>query len=443
MWISYTKYMNNRLRNTNKEEEIMKKVVKKVIAPALAVAMAASCTVCVSAEENETIKLTVWGAEEDQNLLKELTDKFQETYKDQTFDIQIGVESESTAKDTVLTDVEAAADVYAFADDQISDLVKAGALLKLDDYADALQLAGKTLDDVKAANVDGSIEAATVDGSLYAFPRAADNGYFLYYDSSVLTEEDVASWDSLLAAADKAGKKVGMTLASGWYNASFFYGAGFTTGLNEDGTTAMDWNGTSADGYTGVDVVKGMLDIAGNSAFMAIADGDISNQLASGNLVACVSGTWDGITAQNVYGDGYAATKLPTFKVGDAQVQQGSVAGYKFVGVNGYSENSGWAVLLADYISNEEAQQAFFDQRESGPSNKNVAASDSVKENVALGALAQQAEFAQAQKVGGKYWDPAQTFGELIAQGTLSADDDAAIQEALDNLVDGATAPIE
>ena len=421
----------------------MKKVVKKVIAPALAVAMAASCTVCVSAEENETIKLTVWGAEEDQNLLKELTDKFQETYKDQTFDIQIGVESESTAKDTVLTDVEAAADVYAFADDQISDLVKAGALLKLDDYADALQLAGKTLDDVKAANVDGSIEAATVDGSLYAFPRAADNGYFLYYDSSVLTEEDVASWDSLLAAADKAGKKVGMTLASGWYNASFFYGAGFTTELNDDGTTTMDWKGKSADGYTGVDVVKGMLDIAGNSAFMAIADGDISNQLASGNLVACVSGTWDGITAQNVYGDGYAATKLPTFKVGDAQVQQGSVAGYKFVGVNGYSENSGWAVLLADYISNEEAQQAFFDQRESGPSNKNVAASDSVKENVALGALAQQAEFAQAQKVGGKYWDPAQTFGELIAQGTLSVDDDAAIQEALDNLVDGATAPIE
>lgn len=421
----------------------MKKAVQKVIAPALAVAMAASCTVCVNAEENETIKLTVWGAEEDQNLLKELTDKFQETYKDQTFDIQIGVESESTAKDTVLTDVEAAADVYAFADDQISDLVKAGALLNLDDYADALQVAGKTLDDVKAANVDGSIEAATVDGSLYAFPRAADNGYFLYYDSSVLTEEDVASWDSLLAAADKAGKKVGMTLASGWYNASFFYGAGFTTGLNEDGTTAIDWNGTSADGYTGVDVVKGMLDIAGNSAFMAIADGDISNQLASGNLAACVSGTWDGITAQDVYGDGYAATKLPTFKVGDAQVQQGSVAGYKFVGVNGYSENSGWAVLLAEYISNEEAQQAFFDQRESGPSNKNVAASDSVKENVALGALAQQAEFAQAQKVGGKYWDPAQTFGELIAQGALSAEDDAAIQEALDNLVEGVTAPVE
>ena len=42
-----------------------------------------------------------------------------------------------------------------------------------------------------------------------------------------------------------------------------------------------------------------------------------------------------------------------------------------------------------------------------------------------------------------KYWDPAKTFGELIAQGTLSADDDNAIQEALDNLVEGATASVE
>ena len=309
-----------------------------------AAAMALSCTVCVSAAEDETIKLTVWGAEEDQNLLKELTDKFQEKYADQKFDIQIGVESESTAKDTILTDVEAGADVYAFADDQLTDLVKAGALLKLDDYAEALQLADTTLDDVKAANVEGAIDAA--------------------------------SWDSLLEAADKAGKKVGMTLASG-------------------------------------------------------------------NLVACVSGTWGAITAQDVFGDGYAATKLPTFTVGDKQVQQGSVAGYKYVGVNGYSENSGWAVLLAEDLTNEESQQIFFDQRESGSSNKNVAASDSVQENVALAALAAQSEYAHAQKVGGKYWDPAQTFGELVAQGTLSADNDNAIQEALDNLVDGVTAPVE
>ena len=45
--------------------------------------------------------------------------------------------------------------------------------------------------------------------------------------------------------------------------------------------------------------------------------------------------------------------------------------------------------------------------------------------------------------VGGKYWDPSQTLGELIAQGGLKADDEAGIQAALDTLVEGVTAPVE
>lgn len=231
--------------------------LKKVLAVTLTGAMALSSAMCVSADETETVSLTVWGAEEDQTLLSELAEGFKETYAEYaTFDIQIGVESESTAKDTVLTDVEAAADVYAFPDDQLTALVNAGALLDLEEYAEVIEAyAGKTLDDVKSANVEGSVEAASIDGDLYAFPRAADNGYFLYYDSSVISAEDAASWDTLLAAAAEAGGKVGMTLNSGWYNASFFYGAGFTTGLNDDGTTTIDWNGTSEDGYTGVQVV--------------------------------------------------------------------------------------------------------------------------------------------------------------------------------------------
>ena len=95
----------------------------------------------------EPISLTLWGAEEDQALLADLVEKFKAQYSDQTFDIKIGVESESTAKDTVLTDVEAAADVFAFANDQLNDLVAAGALLALDgDIAQVLPAyAGKTI----------------------------------------------------------------------------------------------------------------------------------------------------------------------------------------------------------------------------------------------------------------------------------------------------------
>lgn len=398
------------------------------------------------AASGETISLTLWGAEEDQTYLAERVEAFKAAYPDYTFDIQIGVESESTAKDTILTDIEAAADVFAFADDQLADLVAAGALLALDDNMSQVleAYAGKTLDDVKAANVEVSIEDATYNDTLYAFPTSADNGYFLYYDSTVFTEDDVKTWDSLLAAAEAngGGKKVGMTLASGWYNAGFFYGAGFTTGRNDDGTTTMDWNGTSPSGVTGVQVTQAMLNIASNPSFMAIADGDISNQIASGKLCAVISGTWDAENVQNVFGDGYAATVLPTYTVGDQQIQTGSVGGCKLMGINAHCENSGWAVLLADFLTNEESQVIHFEQRQIGPSNINAQNSDAVAANIAINAVLQQSQYAVIQKAGGKYWDPAATFGEKIAQGQI-ATDDASVQAALDELVEGVTAPIE
>lgn len=390
----------------------------------------------------ETVKLTVWAAENDQDYLSERVEKFKAAYPDQDFDISIGVESESTAKDTVLTDIEAAADVYSFASDQLADLVNAGALANLNEVGEVLAMADKTLDDVKSVNVPDSIEAATVDGNLYAFPTSGANTYFLYYDPSVITEKDAKNWDTLLAAASKAGKKVGMTLNSGWYVASFFYGAGFITDLNSDGTTAMDWNGTSPDGIKGVDVVKSMLDITSHKAFKPIPDGQISNVFASGDLCAVISGTWDSSVAKDVWGDDYAATKLPTYTMGKEKVQMKPAYGYKFEAVNAYSKNIGWAVLFAEFMSNEESQKIHFEEADQVPTNVNLLQSDSISANAAINAAVSEGDIGVIQKAGGKYWDPTQTFGELVAKGQVSAKDDDAIQKVLDNLVDGVTAAI-
>ena len=393
---------------------------------------------------NETVTLTLWGAEEDQALLAQLVEEFKAAYPDQTFDIQIGVESESTAKDTVLTDIEAAADVFAFANDQLNDLVSAGALLNLSGDVSAVLPAytDKTLEDVLAANGEGSVAAATKDGNVYAFPMGGGNNYFLYYDSTKITADQAKSWDELLSAAEAAGGKVGMTFASGWYNASFFLGAGFISDMNPDGTTVIDWNGTSADGYTGVDVAKAMTAIAAHPGFLAIADGDISNQIASGAVCAVVSGTWDAGAAETAFGEGYAATKLPTFTCAGNQVQMSCFSGFKLMGVNAYSKNSGWAVLLAEFLTNEASQTARFETRQLAPTNLNAAANDAVTSNVAIAASAAQDVYGSVQNVGGKFWDPTATFGQMIANGELGSDD-AAIQAALDTLVEGVTAPVE
>ena len=142
------------------------------------------------------VTLTVWASEEDQDLTTRLIENFKAQYPDVTFEITLGSESESTAKDTILSDVEAAADVFAFADDQINELVAAGALQ---------EVSATYTYDVANENLAGAVEAATVGGKLYAYPMTADNGYFMFYDSSVFTADDVQSLEKMLDVADAAG----------------------------------------------------------------------------------------------------------------------------------------------------------------------------------------------------------------------------------------------
>ena len=175
---------------------------KKLLALALVAAMTASLCACgndktagdagtttpdAGTTEKETVVLTVWGGETEtsQAFLQAAVDSFKEAYADQAdFDIQIGAESEGTVKDTVLADVEAAADVYYLADDQIGDLVAAGALQKVEVDKDAV-IAENGGED------SGAIQAASVDGTLYAYPATASNGYFMFYNTEYFTEEDV------------------------------------------------------------------------------------------------------------------------------------------------------------------------------------------------------------------------------------------------------------
>lgn len=415
----------------------------------------------------DTINLRVWAAEEDQNLTKELVEKFKQTYSDYTFDIQIGVQSEATAKDAILVDVSAAPDVFAFASDQLNALIAGNALATLDELDEAFKaVVGKSIDDIMNEHTDSSVAGVTKEGKKYAFPMGAGNNLFLFYDKTVLNEDQVGSWDDLLAAANAAGKKVGMTLASGWYNGGFFIGAGFTVSTDESGKTVMDWNGTSADGITGVQVVQAMINIASNNAFQAITDGQNPNEIASGKLCAIVDGSWDisacqaiwGETPVDADGDGETdldeegneifesnagAVKLPTFTVDGKQVQQGCFSGFKFMGVNKMSPNAGWAAVLAEFLTNEESQAARFAARQLAPTNKKTAENEAVKADAYVSAsVAQDMAASAIQDVSDKYWSPMETLGEQCAQGVLTIDDTEAIQAALDEAVAGATVAI-
>ncbi len=372
------------------------------------------------------VTLTMWGAEEDQTMLREMADAFIAENADKgNITINIGACSEADAKDNVLTDPTAAADVFAFADDQLNELVAAG----------ALQEVSLNADDVKSRNLEGSVEAASLDGKLYAYPMTADNGYFLYYDSSVISAEDAQTVDGILAAAAAAGRTFDMTINDGWYIYSFFAGAGLEATLADDGVnTVCNWNEAP-----GADVAQAVMDIASNSAFVSAPDADIVSGITNGTVCAAVSGTWNAKVAQETWGENYSATKLPTYTMNGEQVQMGSFAGYKLVGVNPHSANVGVAMMLADYITNEANQQKRFEDRQLGPSNINVNASEAVQAAPAIAALAAQSDFSDLQRVGANYWDPAASLGQILASGDTQG---KTTQQLVDDAVAGITAAV-
>ncbi|MGN1344891.1 MAG: extracellular solute-binding protein [Traorella sp.] len=396
----------------------MKKFLKLFISAAMMLTLAA----CGGGKKGpDKVTLKVWASQEDQTVTQEMINAFIEEqkkdYPETEFDITLAVVSEADARQKVLEDPAAAANVFTFANDQLSDLVKAGALAEVT----------RNKDDIVSRNGEGAIEAATKNGSLYAYPMTADNGYFLYYNSAVIT--DPSTLDGILKAANDAGKKVFMDVSNGWYIASFFLGNGGKLGIDEDGYQTCDFN--NANGLAAAEAIKAF---TADPAFITGDDAVLNAGFQDGTIVAGVSGVWNADTMKANLGDNYAATKLPTFTVGGEQVQMSSFGGYKLVGVNSQTDSDMmvFAMDLADWLTNESNQVKRFEARGYGPSNIKAAASDAVQANVALAALSLQSQYAVSQNdVLGSYWSPAEALGT-----TLEAKDySTPLQDLLDTMV--------
>lgn len=384
----------------------------------LMILMAFSLVACKAEEpvaEVKDVTLKVWGSQEDQEMLTGMIEEFKAANPGTNWTIELGVVGEPDARTKYLEDPEAAADVFAFPNDQVMDLVNAGALYEVTINKDA----------IVAANIQSAVDSATVDGKLYGYPMTADNGYFMYYDKSVFSEEDVKSLDKMLEVAQAAGKSVFMDVSNGWYIASFFIGAGNKFEM-VDGKQVLDFNNE-----TGVKVGEAIKAFTAHPAFLTGDDNVLKAGLGT-TIAAGVSGTWNAGDISTILGANYGATKLPEFTLGGVATQMGSFAGFKLMGVNSLTMYPEEAMALAEFLTNEANQVKRFETRKLGPANKNAAQNEAVLADVALSALAQQAPNSMSQNsVAGTYWGPAEAFGLALE----NKDYTMSIQEMLDALV--------
>ena len=91
-------------------------------------------------------------------------------------------------------------------------------------------------------------------------------------------------------------------------------------------------------------------------------------------------------------------------------------------------------MIFAEYITNEASQLKIGNATQEGPANAKAALADAVLANPAIAALAAQAEFATPQRVGGNFWAPAETLGNIFASGNPDGTD---LQQLLDTAVEG------
>ena len=400
--------------------------MKKLLAIALALVMVLGLAGTAMAANgfDDVYDITVWVGEAAVDLTKKQIEDFNNT-NEYGFKVNATVNgvSEATAADQMLVDVSVGADIYCFAQDQFARLVQGGALAELDDVA---------AEAIRAANDAGVVGAATAGDKLYAYPLTSDNGYFMYYDKTVIPEEDVDSLEKLIADCEAAQKYFAFeTNTSAWYIASWFFATGckseWTTGDNGEFISVLD----DFNSDKGLIAAKGMKKLVDSKFHVSSSSGD---EFASDAAIV-VTGTWNYDAIQKLLGDHMGVTDLPSFEVDGKEYHLGSFNGCKLMGVKPQSDEMRLLALqlLAEYLTDEARQMERFDTLSWGPSNLNAQASDKVQSNPGLAALLKQNQYSRPQgQIHGAWWDIAKVIGDDVKAAT----DEAGLKQALQNYYD-------
>lgn len=356
--------------------------------------------------------LTVWSPQEDQdtNWLQDQCEAFAAEHPNWKINFNYGVCAEGEAKDNVTKDVEAAADVYMLANDNIPDLVSAGALS---------ELGGDYLGYVTSTNSDSILASVTYNDAVVAFPFTS-NTWFMYYDKSVFSEDDVKNFDTMLEKAGEAGKKVSFKLTDSWYIQAFYVANGCTLfGDGTDTDAGIDFGGDKAAAVT-----EYLVDLAANPNFLVDADG--SGLAGLGDSVAALfSGTWDADAVKEKLGDNMGVAALPTVTIDGKEGQMKSFIGSKAIGVNPNAENQQVAMSLAAYLAGEKAQTAHYEMRNILPSNINISLADDPIATAVTNVMTDTSIMQPLCKEMGNYWSPAENMGKNIQSGEVTKDNAA------------------
>ena len=404
------------------------KKMKRMLSLLLALAMTMVLVACGGSNEDSdkndiaalagAYDITMWVPEG--NGVVELTqqqiDAFEEAYPGIVINATVEGVPEDYVEYKILSKVVYSPDIFCFTQNQLDRLVQAAALSAPDKTA---------AETIRNTNDASAVAAASVGGRLYAYPMTSHDGYYMYYDTRIISEEDAESVEAILAACEAKGKKFRYALDNAWYIASFFFGTGCHSNwvLNEDGAFIdIDDDFHSEAGLL---AMQGMQKLMQSRAYDSNVD-------TFDNAGVVVTGLWNHDAAVAHFGAYLGATDLPSFEVDGQSYHLGSFTSNRLLGVKPQSDTKKSAVLslLAQYLTGEDCQQQRYEKFQWLPSNKNAQASDAVQSHVGMVALAKQSAFGVPQgQIHSDWWNIAKDLG-ATAKNTTDVD---ALTVALEN----------
>ncbi|BBF43965.1 maltose/maltodextrin ABC transporter, substrate binding periplasmic protein MalE [Lachnospiraceae bacterium KM106-2] len=379
----------------------------------------------------ENISLKVWSPQDDQKevgsysegVLKELCKKFDEAHPEWNIKFTFGICAEGDALKNLKKDPAAGADVFMYTTDQLAGLVEAGITNPLAPTAEATM--NKTMD-------EQAVSAVKSGDKLYGFPYTA-NSWFLYYNKSMFSADEVKSLDTMMAKKfDKGVYNFAIDVDNAWYNSAFFFANGDKL-FGDDGTDAKKCTFNDAKG---VEAGNYLLDLYKTKKVFDITNNNEKKLFQQGKIAATCSGTWDAVTYKKALGENYAAAKLPTVKMGGKDLQLSNFKSYKVVGVNSQTKAPKAALALAEYLASDEAQQVRLDAQSIAPTSKAISGK-LAKADPAVKAINEQLQYSTLQpsiSQMNNFWTPAQALGAGIIDGSVTKDN---MQAKLDKMVDG------
>lgn len=331
------------------------------------------------------------------------------------YDINLTVvaQSEGDAASTMLKDPEIGADIFCFAQDQLSSLKIAGAIGSLEP---------RFVREAKKTNSAGACQAATINGEMYGFPMTSDNGYYMYYDKRVVPESDITDMTKIIADCKKANKTINYCVFSnGFYSASYFMATGCYSHWDIDDATGKFIGYDDTYKAKGLPAMKALQELKKSGL---VVNNDATNKLGSTAGVA-ISGIWNYTPALKALGDNLGCAPLPSFTVDGQSYHISSFSGYKLIGVKPSLDTNKVSVCMkiAQYLTSEKSQLERFNTVGWGPSNVNAAQNEAVQAQPGLKALFEQEKYAQPQVVcPGDWWSAVSKLASDVKPGSTEAD---------------------